>query len=127
MPLTVTVVGNNENSVIAHPRDMVTIKEGTPYVVPTAKIFMLTGVGRTTVPTAAVKLVDFLVGGAVVLRAGIVGASTATVQSSTRLYPGVSSAAEVPIGITVAAGLTCTVSDNEATSVGRAYGYLSDA
>lgn len=35
-----------------HPRDMVQIKEGTPYVVPVGKILVLTGVGTADMGTA---------------------------------------------------------------------------
>lgn len=125
MPLTV-VVGPLQ-AIFRNPRDCVTIKEGTPYTVPVSKIFMLTGLGVTTVPAGTSTLATLSVDDVVVLRGGIVGASQATVQAGTRFYSQVCSVADVPEGITMSAGQVITVSDNAVTSTGRAYGYLSDA
>ena len=38
-----------------NPRDMVVVREGTPYIVPTGKLFVVTGVGTNTItiPSAA--------------------------------------------------------------------------
>lgn len=128
MPLNLTLVGTTDSqNPLAHPRYMVTIKEGTPYTVPTAKIFVLTGLGTVALSTATVIPVAFASDSVVQIRAGIFGAGQTTVQAGTDWYSGVASCAQVPPCISFAAGKVLTVDDGTASNNGRAYGYLAPA
>ena len=93
-----------------HPRDMVQIKEGTPYTVPVGRIFVLTGLGSTLTASGLtffkVNGEDLLIGG----WSGGVGGQTATV-------------APIPMGCTVAGG--SVISLVSGAGQGRAWGYLS--
>ncbi len=78
-----------------HPRDMVQIKEGTPYVVPTGTVFTVTGIG--SVYNSAIN-------------------TTILVDNMQELWAfngggvaGKCSVADVPQGLTVQAGQTITV------------------
>lgn len=95
-----------------HPRDMVQIKEGTPYVVPAGKQLVLTGLGTTSTGST---LVTLLVGGEPELRSyswfGQVGAQV--------------SVGAVPTGFTVQAGTTVQAADGQPGLDARAWGYLA--
>lgn len=93
-----------------HPRDMVQIKQGTPYTVPAGRIFVLTGLGDNQNLNQLARLqVD--------------GQDELTMFGATGgAYPPSPSVGPVPVGLTVAGGRTVTiVSSNQ----GRAWGYLS--
>jgi len=93
---------------IPHPRDMVQIQQGTPYIVPTGKLFVLTALGDR----------------------GICGnSSSLSVNGQPEVYSfyanGNSMSAAAP-GFTVAAGSTISLGggcSNDPTG-GRAWGYL---
>jgi hypothetical protein len=92
------------------PRDMVQIKQGTPYVVPAGKIFVLTGLGDAEALDYARLVVN-----------GQIEAIISTGCSN----GGGSSLVAVPPGFTVQAGSTISA---EATGTinGRAWGYLAN-
>ena len=97
-----------------HPRDMVQIKEGTPFTVPGGKVFVLTGLGSAQAGTT---------GGAWVMVNGQVELSiTSFAQGNT--VGNVPSVGEIPTGLTSAPGSTLTVGSSVA-GTGRAWGYLA--
>jgi hypothetical protein len=91
-----------------NPRDMVQINEGTQYVVPGGKLFVLTALGRTQNGSGSgVRL---------------------TVNGVTEFTQGSSSGSigESPQGFTIAAGKTIEVQDTIYTgNLGRAWGFLA--
>lgn len=91
-----------------HPRDMVQIRQGTPYLVPAGQVFVLTGLGGVQ-PTQA-QLGTLRVNGQVEL--GYLADHSPSVAS-------------VPTGFTVAAGSTIEVSGPIGGPEARAWGYLS--
>jgi hypothetical protein len=92
------------------PRDMVQIKEGTPYTVPPGKLFVLTGVGSTVGCYTVTLKVN-----------GQDEASTVFSCPSTGC-----SIMSAPVGFTVASGSTLETSSNTGLQVARAWGYLAD-
>lgn len=92
-----------------HPRDMVRIKEGIPFVVPAGRILVVTGLGDAVGSGGAKWLI---VNG----------------QNELSMTPVFSqtppSVAEVPTGLTVAAGSSVDVIGGGGAA--RAYGYLSE-
>src|SRR5689334_7766193 len=92
-----------------HPRDMVQIQEGVPFVVSQNRIFVLTALGSTIFQGAHLD-----VNGVQCLNAYVYGSGGMTANSVT----------SVPAGFTVAAGSTVTVTGLSPTT-GRAWGYLS--
>ena len=100
-----------------HPRDMVTIRGATPYVVPPGKVFVLTGLGTTT-PTAYGASLN--VNGVQEIQAPTAspGWNNMTIR-------------EVPPGFTVAAGSTIEVCEPNGQpsacleTTPRAWGYLA--
>jgi hypothetical protein len=99
-------------------RDMVQIREGTPYAVPAEKMFVLTGVGSSEIRSEA--YVSLRVNGKHELCALV--SSNGTGGSG-----GSSSVAPVPVGFAVPSGATIDVNDQrEDSSWGRAWGYLAN-
>lgn len=104
---------------LAHPREMVTIRGATPYVVPAGKVFVLTGLG-TTSPTAWGTA--FKVNGVQEVQAVALAPS-----------PGLNyvTVGAVPPGFTVAAGSTIEVCETNGQPSAcleitpRAWGYLA--
>lgn len=93
-----------------HPRDMVQITQGTPYVVPPGKLFVLTALGIINgVQVSAVLTVD-----------GGVQAIALPPGSSAGTQP-----ASVATGLTVAAGSVIDLSA-PAPASSRAWGYLAN-
>lgn len=93
---------------IPTPGQMVVIKEGTPYVVPAGRRFVLTALGSPAITQGARLFVDN-----VQEVDAYPSASTATAS----LVP-------VPVGFSVAGGATITVVGNFA-GTGRAWGYVA--
>ena len=95
---------------IPHPRDMVQVQEGTPYVVPTGKLFVLTSLGVTTQgPTCYLH----------------VNGQTEVVVYVGAPYAGGSNMVAVPSGFTVQPGATVDViTAGSSTGYARAWGYL---
>lgn len=110
-----------------HPRDFVTIVEGTPYEVPAGKIFMLTGLGTTTLTDAAPSPATLLDDGVAEVIGGHYGAGEATILAGTEAFPAACTAARMPWGITFAAGHVLTVASALAGNDGRAYGFTANA
>ncbi len=107
-----------------HPRDMVTIVEGTPFVVPTGKVFVVTALGTTgwTGPSYVSDAV-LEVNGQMALRSTRgMGGSSGYGHHETSISP-------VPSALSVAAGQTIDVAAGSfgPTSSARALGYLADA
>jgi len=95
---------------IPDPRQMLVIREGTPFVVPAGKLLVITGLGGTGSGVVAGLRVD-----------GVNQfAASGNLESGNAL-----SIRAVPPGFTVEAGLTVEVSSG--TPFGRAWGYLVDA
>lgn len=92
-----------------HPRDMVQIKEGIPFVVPAGRILVVTGLGDVVGSGGAKWLI---VNGQNELSMTPVFAQTPP------------SVAAVPTGLTFSAGSVCEVLGGAGTA--RAYGYLSE-
>jgi len=96
---------------IPDPRSMVVIREAELFEVPAGKLLVLTGLGGTAGGTTATLKVD----GAIAL----VAASNWSAGNS-------SSVCAVPPGLSLPAGSTVAVESSTVT-LGRAWGYLSDA
>lgn len=96
-----------------HPRDMVQIKEGTPYTVPVGKVFVVTGLGSTAAvnaPMAALAINGTVEATTIVQGCG--GTETRSVV-------------ELVAGLTAPAGSTISVQSNYPDpDDGRAWGYL---
>lgn len=92
------------------PRDMVQIRQGTPYLVPAGNVFVLTGLGSNGVPPTG--SVDLAVNGQQEL--------VASGQIS-----GANSVNPLPAGFSVQAGATIQVLPNNTGTWGRAWGYLA--
>lgn len=99
-----------------HPRDMMQIREGSPFVVPPGKYFVLTGLGSSA-------------GGGTenLLRVnGQVEARTLFYTGSGPIFTG-SFMSSVPSGLAIPWGSTIEVTTSGATTGGgRAWGYLAD-
>lgn len=95
-----------------HPRDMVVLREGTPYTVPAGKLFVLTSLGMTRHVNASSIL---RING----QADCKGPSSDEVQSTLT---------EMPLGRSVPAGSVLEVVSSAAAAdlPARAWGYLSD-
>lgn len=94
-----------------HPRDMVQVKQGTPYTVPPGKLFVLTGLGGADNLGYSQLSVD--------------GASEAAVMA-TCSNGGGSTVASVPSGFTVPGGSTISVVTTSGGGQSRAWGYLAN-
>lgn len=105
-----------------HPREMVTIRGGTPYVVPPGRVLVLTALGSTDGNAGAAFTVGLLVNG----QREVTGfAGTGTVGQ--HLSDGTTMKA-VPLGFTVAAGSTVEVVEiigSQTPLAIRAWGYLA--
>ena len=101
---------------IPDPRDIIVIDEGTPYVVPVGKLFVVTAFGRTRFGNTASRLL--LVDGVVVLEVDIRGNIFSTGTASMSMSP-------VPPHLVVSGGSTLSI--NPVSGGGRAWGYLIDA
>jgi hypothetical protein len=103
------------------PRDMLQIRQGTPYVVPAGRVFVLTGFGTIYDCDGLLRLA---VNGQEELSAGIYNLD----HSNGTSVAEVSSVGHVPLGFTVAAGSTITINGGcgGALDRGRAWGYLAD-
>jgi hypothetical protein len=103
------------------PRDMVQIRQGTPYVVPAGKLFILTGLGNnSTCP----YLFTLSVNGQDEISAGVSG----TFGSGSAVAE-LSSVAHVPPGFTAPAGSMLSISGScggGQMNPGRAWGYLAN-
>lgn len=94
-----------------HPRDMVQIADGSPYVVPSGEVFVLTAVGSSgSSPNTELRI------------NGLWQHSTYAYTSNASDHQ--SSVLAVPAGLTAPAGSTIEVS-NPGVS-GRAWGYLAN-
>ena len=95
---------------LAHPRDMVQIQEGTPYVVPAGKLFALTSLGVTTQgPTCHLH----------------VNGQAEVVAYVGAPYAGGTNMVAMPSGFTVQPGATIDViTIGSSTGYARAWGYL---
>lgn len=125
MQLSIIGVTTNVNY-MPHPRDMVTIKEGTPYTVPTGKIFVLTGLGTTVLNEELSTPVVFTADGVTEQRGGTYGPASATVVGGSRFYHDVCTGAPTPPGMTYAAGVVLAVTGGAASGTdGRAWGYIA--
>ncbi|MCE9592963.1 MAG: hypothetical protein K8S98_02115 [Planctomycetes bacterium] len=109
-----------------HPRDMVQIREGTPYVVPTGSLLVITGLGSAQWSALTeVSDVSLVVDGVMKLRR----TSTSPFSSSWGGPDGAASIGEVGPGLTIPSGSTVLVVTQTPCppSVARAWGYLSKA
>lgn len=98
-----------------HPRDMIQIKEGTPYIVPAGRIFVLTALGTTNSQGARLR-----VNGQEECYGGLINGQAVAGYSSEF------SVAAVPTGFTVGEGATIDVEDSSPNALtGRAWGYLA--
>ena len=103
-----------------HPRDMVQIVEGVPFVVPSNRLFVVTALGTTSQPVSgpANLIVKLTIDNVVEL------------QSVTRdaYLHDVTSITAVPAGFAVAGGSTVAVDGGDSLpDDARAWGYLADA
>ena len=94
---------------VPHPRDMIQIKEGTPFIVPDGAIFTLTGLGNTQQASTVRLFVD----GQVECVANFDGNSGNG-----------SSVKTTAPGFTVRAGSAIGLVSVDASASGRAWGYL---
>lgn len=99
-----------------HPRDMVQIEEGVPYVVPAGKVFVLTGLGSATNASGVVGLAA---NGTIEVEVKPeVGASGTSTDTTTMKH--------VPLGFTAPAGASLDVVGGNPPMDARAWGYLAD-
>ena len=94
------------------PRDMVQIREGTPYTVPAGKLFVPTALGKSNGFNSLIYL-------NVNSQTEVVGWGLYNTTGTTAF----TSMAQVPLGFTVPAGSTITVTGGSGD--GRAWGYLA--
>ncbi len=90
---------------VPHPRDMVQIKEGTPYVVPVERIFVVTGLG-----------------------AGLGQGATLLVNGTAELQTYATSGISIlpaPLGLKFPAGSIVTVTTSNGSPVGRVLGFTA--
>lgn len=126
-PMRLTLVGAQDAAApLAHPRDMVTIVQGTGYTVPANKIFVLTALGTISITTSTVVPVSFIADGSVEIRAGLYGAGSAAVQAGSEFHSNFASVVDVPEGITFTEGQILQVDIGGGGTNGRAYGYICD-
>jgi len=103
-----------------HPRDMVQIKQGTPYTVPAGRILVITGLGTGAHFTSGKDEVTLKIN----------GVSEAMTASEVSCFNGDgvgSSMVTVPPGCSATAGSTVEVVEGGGQTSGRAWGYLADA
>jgi hypothetical protein len=100
-----------------HPRDMVQIREGTLYVVPPGRIFVLTGLGTDVWTGSGVPIAVLSVNGQDEVTAGFSSNSTGEAEGST--------VAHVPSGLTASPGSSLNVYAG-GLNHGRAWGYLAE-
>ena len=99
---------------VPHPRDMVQIYGGTPYTVPTGRLFVLTGLGNYAGTTGTPQTVGLLVNG-----------QREVTVAAAESGPSVK---DVPVGFTASAGSIVEVVEvigSQDPSVPRAWGYLA--
>ena len=126
--MQLTIAGLNTNvPYLPHPRDMVTIREGTPYTVPVDKIFVLTGLGTTLIENAVAAPATLTADDVTVQRGGIYGPTSSAVLNGARFYHGVCTGARMPGGISYAAGVVLAVTSGGTGNDGRAWGYTAPA
>ena len=123
LTMSQSVVAGNPLRVeyMAHPRDMVQIREGAPFVVPTARLFVLTGLG-TSVEYTGGNQVQLYVNGQeeVSVRLSSYGSGVENSPSSSDIVP-------VPPGLTAGAGSIITIAGaGSSLTDARAWGYLSN-
>jgi hypothetical protein len=102
------------------PREAVVIREGTPYIVPTGRIFVLTALGSNGDGSSKGESAELTVDGQ--LELSIIRPASTTSggeRNDSTVRP-------VPTGFTVSSGSTIEV-DGLLTPLGRAWGYLVDA
>lgn len=99
---------------VARPQDMVQIKEGTPFVVPTGKVLVPTALG-TNVGEDGPNWVEFLVNGTLEGSSPVLRNPTVTPASMSPLSDGES----------VQAGATVTIHSSLGGNAGRLWGYLT--
>ena len=115
--LRVAVVSEVQVGLNPHPRDMLVITEGAPFVVPIGKLFVLTGLGvpySWSAPKGGYLQVDG------VREVTCVAVATLGTDGA------VPSVVAVPTGFTVSENKTITVAGLNSTEA-RAWGYLVDA
>jgi len=102
---------------LAHPRDMVQIREGMPYPVPAGKLFVLTALGTNSSSS---------MGSAVQLRVNGQDEASVRVEYLAVGSPSSSHVVAVPPGMTAAAGAVLEVvyGGNDPADA-RAWGYLA--
>lgn len=96
-----------------HPRDMLTIKGGTPYTVPTGKIFVVTALGNIDGSSGSSQIIGLMVNG----QRELVTSSNA-----------ITSMASIPTGLTAPSGATVElveVNGSQELLKTRAWGYLA--
>lgn len=99
-----------------HPRDLITIREGTPFVVPPGKVFVALSMGANDNVAGALPVVRLRVNG--IVRCSGNPISGVVLRSL--------SVCRVPSGFVVLSGSTVDVIDGaSAPDDGRAWGYLS--
>jgi hypothetical protein len=108
------------------PRDMVQIRDGTPYVVPAGRLFVLTGLGtNTNAGYQGGSFATLSLNG----QQEVVGQASSDGGSYGAIGIGsIASVSPVPPGFTAPAGSTIAVSGSGGGSagVGRAWGYLAN-
>jgi len=103
-----------------HPRDMIQINEGTPYVVPPGKYFVLTGLGRIEQAGSAILRVNGQAEVSSFVNFGNNGVYWSSSQNTTSIVA-------APNGFTAHWGSTLeVVTTGTAPHDGRAWGYLAD-
>lgn len=118
-----TINGPVEVTGIPRPDQLMRVVEGTPFVVPTGKLFVVTGLGSTghAYAPGPDKRVAISFNGTAVLEAMIYDW-----QGGGSYGGGGPAVPEVPRGLVAAEGTSVTVAD-EGTDSGVALGFLADA
>jgi hypothetical protein len=114
-PPSVGATSTPKIEVVPHPRQMIRIREGTPFSVPAGKVLVLTALG-TTVGGGSGDSVQYMVD-------GHQEGQTSAWRNST-IAP--SSMTELPEGRSVQAGSTVAIHSTLGGNEGRLWGYLTD-
>jgi len=109
-----------------HPRDYVTISEGTPYTVPANRIFVLTGIGTAGLAdNVAPGLAELRADGVLEVMGGLYGCSLTDLQVSGWITPHTCTGAQVPPCISFAAGVVLAITGGGGAGDTRAWGYTA--
>jgi hypothetical protein len=98
------------------PKEMMMVVEGSPFTVPTNKIFVVTGTGVQRYGALHVWILEVRFNGQLVLTPSI--------------DPNVSGVVQIPVGLTATAGTVVSTSESGGTdplTVAVVFGYLADA